>query len=110
VSLDPATRARLVGLFVAEGEENLESLRRLAAQLRTGDGGEALGEFGRIAHGLKGAAAALCYEELARALHCLEDLAGGLRDEEAAGAEARHERIGWALDLLAQGLARDFRS
>lgn len=106
MSLDPATRARLVGLFVAEGEENLESLRRLAAQLRTGDGGEALGEFGRIAHGLKGAAAALCYEELARALHCLEDLAGGLRDEEAAGAEARHERIGWALDLLAQGLAR----
>jgi two-component system chemotaxis sensor kinase CheA len=106
MTIDAATRARLVGLFVAEAEETVEALRGYASALRGGDTGEALTEFGRVAHGLKGAAAALGYTELAGALHDLEDLALGLRGEAAEAAAARHGRIASAIELLGEGVAR----
>ncbi|HET8539201.1 MAG TPA: response regulator [Anaeromyxobacter sp.] len=106
MNLDAATRARLVGLFVAEADETVAALRDLAEGLTAGARGDVLREFGRIAHGLKGAAAALGYEGLARALHDLEDLALGVRDERPAGAEERRRRVGEALDLVSEGTAR----
>jgi two-component system chemotaxis sensor kinase CheA len=106
VNLDAATRARLVGLFVAEADETVASLRDLAEGLTAGARGDVLREFGRIAHGLKGAAAALGYEGLAQALHDLEDLALGVRNDRPAGAAERRRRVDAALDLLSQGTAR----
>jgi len=106
VSMDAATRARLVGLFVDEAQESAELLRRHAEDVRKGDTGEPLSEFGRVAHGLKGAAGALGYAELARALHELESVALGVRGEDAPAATARLERVGEAIELLAQGVAR----
>ncbi|HSN91435.1 MAG TPA: Hpt domain-containing protein, partial [Anaeromyxobacteraceae bacterium] len=106
MTFDAATRARLVGLFVAESEETLEALGRIAGRLEDGAGADDLSEFGRIAHGLKGAAAALGYDLLARALHDLEDLALGLSGEAGEAAVARRARLGRALDLLGEGVAR----
>lgn len=103
MNLDPATRARLVGLFVAEAEETVGALRELAAGLEGGQDMGALREFGRMAHGLKGAAAALGYERLAGALHGLEDLALGIEEGHAA---ERLRRVALALDLLESGAAR----
>jgi two-component system, chemotaxis family, sensor kinase CheA len=74
--------------------------------LRGGDLGEPLAEFGRVAHGLKGAAAALGYGDLARALHELEDLALGLDGAPENARAARHDRIAGALELLGAGVAR----
>jgi two-component system chemotaxis sensor kinase CheA len=106
VNLDPATRARLVGLFVAEADETLGSLRDLAEGLTAGARGDVLHEFGRMTHGLKGAAASLGFEALAHALHDLEDLALGVAGDRPAGAEERRGRVREAIDLLAQGTAR----
>jgi two-component system chemotaxis sensor kinase CheA len=106
VSFDPATRARLVGLFVAEAEETVAALHEIAARLRRRASAEDLSEFGRIAHGLKGAAAALGYEDLGRALHLLEELALGLEGAGAAGKAERNARVERALELLAEGTAR----
>jgi two-component system, chemotaxis family, sensor kinase CheA len=101
---DAVTRARLVGVFVAEAEETLASLCTLTRGiLGTGD---AVPEFGRLAHGLKGAAGSVGFERLASALHALEDLA--LRIPRAApGAAAElQQRIARALALMAEGIAR----
>ncbi|HEX9050825.1 MAG TPA: response regulator [Anaeromyxobacter sp.] len=106
MNLDAATRARLVGLFAAEADETVAGLRDLAEGLTAGARGDVLREFGRMAHGLKGAAAALGYEGLAHALHDLEDLALGVRDERPAGAEERRNRVRAALDLVSEGTAR----
>jgi two-component system, chemotaxis family, sensor kinase CheA len=105
-TLDPATRARLVGLFVAEAEETVAALEAHAARLRGDDLGEPLSEFGRVAHGLKGAAAALGYEALAGSLHALEALALGLRGAADGDREDRHGRIASALQVFADGVAR----
>lgn len=106
MSFDAATRARLVGLFVAEGEETAVGLGRVAEALRRTVDEDALSEFGRLAHGLKGAAASLGFERLATALHDLEDLALGLRGADAAAAADRHARVAAAVEALAEGLAR----
>jgi two-component system, chemotaxis family, sensor kinase CheA len=104
--LDPATRARLVALFVGEAEEGVATLRQLSARLASGPDADALAELGRTAHGLKGAAASLGYDALAGALHDLEDLALGI---EGCGADARTDRLARvdaALALLAEGVVR----
>lgn len=106
MSMDASTRARLVGLFVDEAAESVESLRRGAEDVRRGDTGEPLTEFGRVAHGLKGAAAALGFSELARALHELESVTLAVRGEEKSAAERRMERVGEAVELLSQGVAQ----
>ena len=106
MSMDPGTRSRLVGLFVDEAQEAIEVLRRCADSLRGGDTGEPLDEFGRVAHGLKGAAAALGYEGLASALHELESVALCLRGESGPPATARLTKVGEAIDLLSEGVAR----
>lgn len=103
MTLDAATRARLVGLFVAEAEETVSELSRLAAALAPGADPA---DFGRAAHGLKGAASALGLDALAAALHGLEDLALAAAGADAADAAALRRRIDRALGLLGEGLAR----
>jgi two-component system chemotaxis sensor kinase CheA len=104
--MDAATRARLVGLFVDEAQETIDTLRRCTDAMRAGDAGEPLNEFGRVAHGLKGAAGALGFGGLARALHDLESVALAVRGEEPAAAGARLSHIGEAIEVLAQGVAQ----
>jgi two-component system, chemotaxis family, sensor kinase CheA len=106
MTLDPVTRARLVGLFVAEAEETIEALREHAATLGRGADPERLSEFGRVAHGLKGAAAGLGFQEVARALHQLEELALGLRDLDGDGARVRLGRVSSAIETFAEGVER----
>lgn len=104
MSFDGATRARLVGVFVAEAEETVAALRELSPGL--GQDEAAAREFGRMAHGLKGAAASLGYEGVARALHGLEDLALGVPGAAPGAARARLRGVDLVLDLLAEGIAR----
>lgn len=105
MTFDPETRSRLVGVFVDEAQETLAALELSADRLRDATPPEALTEFGRCAHGLKGAAASLGYEELARLLHALEELSLGL-DEDAPGRRLeRYVRLRDALSLLANGIA-----
>ena len=106
MSFDPTTRARLAGLFVAEAEETLSILGAVAPRLRGAGDAEALTEFRRVAHGLKGAAATLGYDELAAVLHDLEELSGGLERLDAAAVEGRNGRIRHALEILGEGIAR----
>lgn len=106
MSYDAATRARLVGLFVAEAEETVSSLGRIALALRAGAAGAELSEFGRVAHGLKGAAAALGFDGLSTALHDLEALALGIPRADPDAAAERHRRIDEALTILGDGIAR----
>jgi chemotaxis protein histidine kinase CheA len=104
--MDAGTRARLVGLFVDEAQDTVEALRRCAGSFRGGDVGEPLAEFGRVAHGLKGAAAALGYSDLARALHGLESVALVLRSESGEAAGTRIGLVGEAIEILSEGVAR----
>jgi chemotaxis protein histidine kinase CheA/CheY-like chemotaxis protein len=106
VIFDPETRARLAGLFVAEAEETLALLGRMAPRLRATNDAEALTEFRRASHGLKGAAATVGHDGLAGALHELEELSNGLDRLDAALAGERHARIAHALALLGEGIAR----
>ena len=105
MKLDTGSRARLVGLFVSEAEETLALLEALAVRLRDRFEGDDLAEFGRAAHGLKGAAAALGYDELAAGLHELEALSLGLSQ---AGPEraTRHDKLERALNLFSQGVGQ----
>ncbi len=105
MTVDAGTRGRLVGVFVAEAEESLASLRSVAAGRLEADG-EALREFGRMAHGLKGAAASLGYSGLAQALHDLEDLALAIPRAGGGASTERLERVRGALDLLDEGVGR----
>lgn len=102
--MDPRTRARLMGVFLAEAEETLALLDRLASRFSQGISDEDLSEFGRAAHGLKGAATSVGLTEVAGALHDLEALSLGL--PRAGGSDAERLRLRRAIDLLAQGMAR----
>lgn len=105
MTLDPGTRSRLVGLFVDEARETVAALESLADRLRHETGPEALADFGRSAHGLKGAAASLGFEELAGILHALETLSLGLDDSEPERRSERYQRLRQALELLSHGIA-----
>jgi two-component system, chemotaxis family, sensor kinase CheA len=105
VNLDAATHFRLVGLFVAEAEEALRELGATHRRLADGSGGEDLLVFGRTAHGLKGAAAALGFRPLAQVIHKLEEVSLGLAGSSGPAREERHGRLALALELLDQGVA-----
>jgi two-component system, chemotaxis family, sensor kinase CheA len=106
MSLDDATQARLVGLFVAEAREALEALGAAHVRMAAGDLGEPLHDFGRTAHGLKGAAAALGFEGLARGLHVLEEVSLGLPGADQPARQARLGQLTGALALLEDGVGR----
>lgn len=106
MNLDPATRARLVGIFVAETREEVGLLRGLLSRAADGGDEDALGAVGRTVHGLKGAAASLGYDALARALHGLEDLAMGMAGQAEDARRVQAQRVGAALDAIEEGAAR----
>jgi chemotaxis protein histidine kinase CheA/CheY-like chemotaxis protein len=103
---DAATLARLASFFVAEAEETVAALVDLGPRLRAGGDAEALTDFRRMTHGLKGAAATIGLDGLAAALHALEELSNGLEKLAPAVASARHDRIAHAVALLGEGIAR----
>ncbi len=106
MNFDSKTRARLVGVFIAEAEETLATLRQLASDSRRDPGEAPIRDFARSTHGLKGAAASIGYGSLAGALHAVEALALGIPGAGAAGAAERRNRIDAALELLGEGVGR----
>jgi two-component system, chemotaxis family, sensor kinase CheA len=104
VTIDAATQARLVGLFVGEAEEALRDLAALHLRLAAGPAQEELHAFGRTAHGLKGASSALGFEALATVLHDLEEVSLGLVGPASEARGACHEVLGLALQRLESGL------
>lgn len=95
---DPALVAELVSLFLAEGEAKLPTLFEAAE-------GADLHRMSRLAHGLKGCAAALGCEEAARAFGVLEvkgrmgetaDLEVAVREAEGAWGRASEQLRGLA--------------
>jgi two-component system chemotaxis sensor kinase CheA len=105
VSLDASTRSRLVSLFVDEAQETVASLEPLAERIGGGPEPEAVGQFGRAAHGLKGAASALGFDDLVGILHELEALSLRLDGDGPARRAERHGRLCRAVGLLARGIA-----
>ena len=105
MSLDATTRSRLVGLFVDEAQETVTSLESLAERMSGGPEPEALAQFGRAAHGLKGAASALGFEDLAGILHDLEALTLRLEGDGPGRRADGHSRLRRAVGLLAGGIA-----
>ncbi len=79
-----------MGLFADEAQDSLSSLTELC---RAFDDPAAVVEFKQIAHGLKGAAAALSLSELVAAIHRIEELAGD-------GSDAARTRLARALEVL----------
>jgi chemotaxis protein histidine kinase CheA/ActR/RegA family two-component response regulator len=106
VNFDAAERAQLLSTFIPEAEEAIAGMRPLVAGFRSGPIEGAIRDFGRIAHGLKGAASTLQYAGLARALHGLEALVLGLARSDPATLAKRCSRIDSALDLLSEGITR----
>ncbi len=104
-TFDRETRSRLVGIFIDEAQETLAALESSADLLRHETQPEARADFGRCAHGLKGAAASLGYQELANALHALEALSLELDDGGPEGRSERYDRLRNALELLGNGIA-----
>ncbi len=105
MTFDPFTRSRLVGVFVDEARETVAALESAADRLRHETPADALADFGRYAHGLKGAAASLGFEDLAAALHALEALSLGLDDPRSERRSERYQRLRQALELLSDGVA-----
>jgi two-component system chemotaxis sensor kinase CheA len=98
--IDSATQARLLGLFVAEADQALAELERLSERLADEHIDGEADELGRVAHGLKGAAAALELNSMASALHHLEAAGNALRPLKGSARRAQHQRIRRALSLL----------
>ncbi len=105
MTFDPVTRSRLVGVFVEEAQEALGALEAALDRLRDETLPEPLADFGRSAHGLKGAAASLGFEDLAAALHAVEALSLQLDDPDRERRSERHRRLIDALELLGHGIA-----
>lgn len=98
--MDAHTRARLLSLFVVEAEDAFANLDGLLAQLTPQADDEIAVKFGRVTHGLKGAAAAVGLEQLSEQLHALEETAlrfARLGPEERAELQVK---LGSALGLL----------
>ncbi len=103
--MDASTRARLLGLFVSEAETTLTGLAEEARRLTPDGGAASLRDFGRSAHGLKGAASTMELVHLARTLHDLERFALALPGVAREGWEAHRERLVHAVELLREGVA-----
>ncbi len=103
--MDAATRARLVGLFFAEAEEAFPNLEALAERLAIAGDAEALVEFGRVAHGLKGAAAAVGLPVLSEVMHGLEQLALDMDAEDPMARADQHRRLNRLLQAIAATVA-----
>ena len=86
--MDAATKSRLVALFFAEAEEALPQMEEFVDRLANDEDREAIKEFGRLAHGLKGASAAVGLADLSSIMHGLEQLA---LDVDAEVGNARTE-------------------
>jgi two-component system, chemotaxis family, sensor kinase CheA len=72
--MNEATRQRLLDLFFEEAQSSLQDLERLAEAL-VEPNDQAAADFGRIVHGLKGAAAAVGLPLVAELMHAFEALA-----------------------------------
>jgi two-component system, chemotaxis family, sensor kinase CheA len=78
-------REGIVQTFLGESEEGLAAMEEALIALESlPDDAELLGSIFRVAHTLKGNAAALGYEGLVRFCHTLEDLLEGLCDRTVA--------------------------
>lgn len=101
MEIEPQVRARLLSLFVAEAEEGFALLEELCGRFTVaGADQEALVQFGRTAHGLKGAAAAVGLEEVATRIHSLEEHALSLREVPLSDRDARQQELLQAVRLL----------
>ena len=93
----------IVQTFLVESEEGLTAMEEalIALESRPGDG-ELLGAMFRVAHTLKGNAAALGYEGLVRFCHTLEDLLERLSDRTLAVEADLVAVVLRAVDALAE--------
>ncbi|MGC4117125.1 MAG: response regulator [Myxococcales bacterium] len=103
--MDPTTRARLLGIFVAEAEQVLNFLDEEVKRLEPTESGDRLIALGRSAHGLKGAASSVGLVDLAQALHDLERFALALPSVELGAWSGERARLLRAIELLREGVA-----
>jgi HPt (histidine-containing phosphotransfer) domain-containing protein len=93
---DPALMLELVALYLADGEAKLPALLEAAAE-------PALDRMGQVAHGLKGASAAVGCEEAAGAFRAIEAIG---RAGESAGLDDALERVQAAWRRASEHLRR----
>jgi two-component system chemotaxis sensor kinase CheA len=93
-------------VFLAEAQENLSDMEASLVALESRpDDAETLATFFRMAHTLKGNAAALGYDTLAELAHALEDLLAGLRDGRQRALPGTITLMLGAVDALRQLIA-----
>ncbi|MDP1822801.1 MAG: response regulator [Archangium sp.] len=98
--MDPASRRRVLGLFVSEAEDGLAAMAALAAHFEAAENPASVTELCATAHSLKGAAAAVGVPELVWAIHRVEALALRVGQTPVARRKADHARLLRAIDLL----------
>lgn len=99
--MDAATSDKILGYFIEEAKEHLETLQKGILELSTVvNDSERINELFRAAHSLKGGAAMLNITSIQKTSHRLEDAFKVLRDEEAA-VDQKLEGLFWdAFDVL----------
>jgi len=93
--------SRYLGLFVQEATEHLEAMGRLVLELeRSGLEPGRIDELFRLAHSIKGSAAAIDLLPVARLAHELEELFSGLRGRRGTSPAAAVELLSAAAGQL----------
>lgn len=104
-------RSRYLGLFVQETTEHLEAMGRLVLELeRSGLEPGRIDELFRLAHSIKGSAAAIDLLPVARLAHELEELFTGLRGRRGTTPAAAVELLAASaghLEAMVAAAARD---
>ena len=79
--MDTANQQRILGYFIEEAKEHLQTLEQGILQLATSvQDTETVNEMFRAAHSVKGGAAMLGYTSIQKTAHCLEDSFKILKD------------------------------
>ncbi|TVQ41735.1 MAG: histidine kinase [Gloeocapsa sp. DLM2.Bin57] len=99
--MDAAAQDKILGYFIEEAKEHLETIEKGILELSTVvNDSERINELFRAAHSLKGGAAMLNISSIQKTSHRLEDAFKILRDEEAT-VDQKLEELFWdAYDVL----------
>lgn len=99
--MDAGTSDKILGYFIEEAKEHLETLEKGILELSTVvNDSERINELFRAAHSLKGGAAMLSIDSIQKTSHRLEDAFKILRDGDAT-VDQRLEELFWeAYDVL----------
>lgn len=108
MDLDPSLEDELLGIFLAESQENLAAIEAgLVALEESPDDPDTLNTVFRAAHTLKGNAASVGYKRVTEFAHVLEDLLDRLRDQRIAVTSSIIEVLLRSTDVIRELIFAD---